>query len=90
MNYQGMKKLMYLFVAANFFLLTACSRGGSSVNKKTKQLVCTNKGEGGLADHSCCIIKDESDSLEVIILEKAAKSDLMNEEKAIKIASPDN
>ena len=69
-----MKKLMYLFFATNFFLLTACS-GGSSVNKKTQQLVCTNTGEGCVSDHSCCIIKDESDSLEVILLEKATESD---------------
>ena len=83
-----MKKLMYLFVATTFFMLTACS-GGSSSEENTNQMVCANTGEVCLSNHSCCIIKNESESTEVIMLEEANESDLMNEETVIKVVNPD-
>ena len=69
-----MKKLMYLLIAALMVTFTACGGGETAteetvfeetVEVTTKGIGC-QIGEPCVADHSCCMVHDESTEAEKI------------------------
>ncbi len=58
-----MNNLNSLFVVFVLLAIMACGNVDSSktVNENTDSISCTNKGEPGLSDNSCCAVKKEDE-----------------------------